>query len=356
MKEFWRAETPPARLVLSIPIDVLRRPPAVTIATFPSRPQCQNSPMRMRTMTNTTDPASPIKPGVLRTPDDRFANLIDFPFRPHYVEVDGLRVHYLDEGPRDVAPLLLMHGEPTWCYLYRKMIPVLTAAGHRCVAPDLIGFGRSDKLSSRQAYSYQFHVDVINGFVRALDLNNINLFGQDWGGLIGIRVLVDQPHRFARLIVANTGMPTGDHKPTEGFMKWFEYSQTVENFHVGGIVKGGCTTTISPETIAAYNAPFPDDDYKAGPRAFPLLVPITPDNPASATNREAWKKLMQWNGKVLTLFSDKDPVTAGGYKPFQKLLPGAKDQPHETIVGAGHFLQEDAGPELAHKIVAWLHR
>jgi haloalkane dehalogenase len=307
-------------------------------------------------MSNAITSARPVKPGVLRTPDECFANLIDFPFAPHYVEIDGLRVHYLDEGPRNAAPLLLLHGEPTWCYLYRKMIPVLAAAGQRCVATDLIGFGRSDKLASRNDYSYQFHVDVMNGFVRALDLNQITLFGQDWGGLIGIRVLVDNPHRFARLIVANTGLPTGDHKPTDGFLKWLDYSQTVEDFHVGGIVKGGCTTRLSAETIAAYNAPFPSDAYKEGARAFPVLVPITPDNPASAANRQAWKKLTQWNGKVLTLFSDKDPVTASGDKPFQKLLPGAKDQPHTIIEGAGHFLQEDAGEEIAHKIVAWLRQ
>ena len=307
-------------------------------------------------MSNAIASASQVKAGVLRTPDECFANLIDFQFQPHYVEVDRLRLHYLDEGPRNAAPLLLMHGEPTWCYLYRKMIPVLTAAGHRCIATDLIGFGRSDKLASRKDYSYQFHVDVMNGFVRALDLNEITLFGQDWGGLIGIRVLVDNPDRFARLIVANTGLPTGEHKPTEGFLKWLDYSRTVEQFHVGGIVKGGCTTKLPNATIAAYDAPFPSDSYKEGPRAFPELVPISPDDPASAANRQAWEKLMQWNGKVLTLFSDKDPVTAGGYKPFQKLLSGAKNQPHTIIEGAGHFLQEDAGEEIAHKIVAWLRQ
>ncbi len=299
-------------------------------------------------------PPGQVKSGVLRTPDECFARLHDFPFEPHYVEVDGLRVHYVDEGPRGAAPLLLMHGEPTWCYLYRKMIPALTAAGHRCVAPDLIGFGRSDKLASRNDYSYQFHVDVMNGFVRALDLTDVTLFGQDWGGLIGIRVLVDNPGRFARLIAANTGLPTGEHKPTEGFLKWLDYSQTVADFHVGGIVKGGCTTQLSSDTIAAYNAPFPSDAYKEGARAFPALVPIRPDDPASAANRKAWQALTQWSGKVLTLFSDKDPVTAGGYKPFQKLMSGAANQPHAIIEGAGHFLQEDAGEEIANKIVSWL--
>lgn len=295
-----------------------------------------------------------MKPGILRTPDACFDNLADFSFAPHYADVDGYRVHYVDEGPRDAAAILLMHGEPTWCYLYRKMIPLLVEAGRRCVAPDLIGFGRSDKLARRDDYSYQFHVDVMNGFVRALGLEGITLFGQDWGGLIGLRVLADNLSRFNRLVAANTGLPTGDHKASDGFLRWLHYSQTVENFHVGGIVKGGCKSALSAETIAAYDAPFPSDAYKEGARMFPKLVPVTPDDPASDANRRAWEVLRQWNGKVLTLFSDGDPVTAGGEKPFQKLLPGAQGQPHATIVGAGHFLQEDKGGELAAKIVAWL--
>ena len=295
-----------------------------------------------------------VKPGILRTPDDCFEKLADFPFQPHYIEVDGYRIHYLDEGASDAAPILLMHGEPSWSYLYRKMIPTLVAAGFRCIAPDLIGFGRSDKLASRADYSYQFHVDVMNSFVRTLNLHGITLFGQDWGGLIGLRVLADNPDKFSRLVVANTGMPTGDHQPSEGFLKWKHYAETVENFHVGGIIKGGCVTPLSAVTIAAYNAPFPSDAYKEGVRIFPKLVPITPDNPASEANRQAWKVLQQWSGKVLTLFSDKDAVTAGGEKPFQKLMPGAKDQPHTIIAGAGHFLQEDKGEEIAQKMVVWM--
>jgi haloalkane dehalogenase len=198
----------------------------------------------------------------------------------------------------------------------------------------------------------------MNGFVRALGLEGITLFGQDWGGLIGLRVLVDNLERFGRLVVANTGLPTGDHKASDGFLRWLHYSQTVEDFHVGGIIKGGCKTPLSADAIAAYDAPFPLDAYldayKEGARMFPKLVPVTPDNPASDANRRAWEVLRQWNGKVLTLFSDQDPVTAGGEKPFQKLLPGAQGQPHATIVGAGHFLQEDKGEELAARIVAWL--
>jgi haloalkane dehalogenase len=295
-----------------------------------------------------------MKPGVLRTPDECFAKIADFPHAPNYVELDRYRIHYVDEGPRDAEAILLLHGEPSWCYLYRKMIPPLVAAGHRCIAPDLVGFGRSDKLARRADYSYQFHVDVMNEFVRGLDLNRITLFGQDWGGLIGLRVLVDNTTRFLRLVVANTGLPTGDHKASDGFLRWLNYSQTVENFHAGGIVKGGCKTPLAAETIAAYDAPFPSDEYKEGARQFPMLVPITPDNPASEANRRAWQVLREWNGKVLTLFSDQDPVTAGGEKPFQKLLPGAQGQPHATIVGAGHFLQEDKGEELAARMTEWL--
>lgn len=298
--------------------------------------------------------ATEVKLGVLRTPEERFANLPDFPFEPHYAEIDGLRVHYLDEGPRDADPILLMHGEPSWCFLYRKMIPVLVNAGFRCIAPDLIGFGKSDKLAKREDYSYQFHVDIMNALVRELDLKNAAMFGQDWGGLIGIRVLIDNPGRFKALVVANTGLPTGEHGATDAFKAWLEYSQTVEDFHVGGIIKGGCATELSPEVIAAYNAPFPSDEYKECARIFPALVPITPDNPAAESNRKGWEVLRKWDGKVLTLFSDQDPVTAGGYKPFQKLLPGAQGQPHETIEGAGHFLQEDKGEDVAEKMAAWL--
>ncbi len=307
-------------------------------------------------MNEATMNVNEVRPGVLRTPDECFASLAGFPFAPNYVEVNGYRIHYLDEGPRDAEPILLLHGEPSWCYLYRKMIPVLVAAGYRCIAPDLIGFGRSDKLASRNDYSYQFHVDVMNGFVRALNLRKVTLFGQDWGGLIGLRVLADNPDMFVRLVVANTGLPTGDHQASDGFLRWKEYSQTVENFHVGGIVNGGCVTKLSAEIIAAYNAPFPNDAYKEAARVFPTLVPITPDDPASEANRKAWGVLQQWPGNVLTLFSDQDAVTAGGEKPFQKLMPGAKDQPHTIIEGAGHFLQEDKGEEIADKIVAWLQQ
>lgn len=293
---------------------------------------------------------------ILRTPDERFANLPGFTYEPHYVEVNGLRVHYVDEGQRAAAPVLLLHGEPSWCYLYRKMIPILAAAGHRAVAPDLIGFGRSDKLPKREDYTYQFHVDVMTAFVESLDLQGITLFGQDWGGLIGLRVAAENPDRFTGIVVANTGLPTGDQPMSEGFMRWREYSQTVENFHVGGIIKGGCVSELPPEVVAAYNAPFPDDSYKAGARQFPVLVPISPDDPAAAANRNAWQVLMQWTKPLLTAFSDSDAVTRGGERVFQKLVPGAAGQPHVTIAGAGHFLQEDKGEEVAQVVIDFIAR
>ena len=293
---------------------------------------------------------------ILRTPDERFNNLPNFDFAPQYVEIAGLRIHYVDEGPRVAAPVLMLHGEPSWSYLYRKMIPIITTAGHRAVAPDLAGFGRSDKPARREDYTYQFHVDVMTGLIKSLDLREITLIGQDWGGLIGLRIAAEHPDRFARIVVANTGLPTGDQPMTEGFLRWREYSQTVENFHVGGIIKGGCVNDPPPEVIAAYNAPFPDDSYKAGPRQFPLLVPIGPDDPASEANRRAWQVLRRWEKPMLTAFSDGDPVTRGGERVFQKLVPGAQGQPHVTITTAGHFLQEDKGEELAQVIVDFIAR
>jgi haloalkane dehalogenase len=292
----------------------------------------------------------------LRTPDERFVNLPGYNFEPHYVQIAELRMHYIDEGPSHAAPVLLLHGEPSWCYLYRKMVRILTAAGNRVVAPDLIGFGRSDKPVRHEDYTYQRHVDWMAAFVRALDFEAITLVGQDWGGLIGLRVLAGDAGRFARVVVANTGLPTGDHPPSDGFMRWREFSQTTANFHVGGIVKGACHSELSAEVIGAYNAPFPDDRYKAAARQFPLLVPIRPDDTASEANRHVWQILQKWNKPLLTAFSDGDPVTRGGERPFQKLVPGAKGQPHVTIRDAGHFLQEDKGEELAHAVADFIKR
>ena len=291
---------------------------------------------------------------LLRTPDERFANLPGYPFAPHYVEVDGVRIHYLDEGPADAEPVLLMHGEPSWSYLYRTMIPIITAAGYRAVAPDLVGFGRSDKPAQREDYTYQRHVDWMRGVVEQLDLQRVTLVGQDWGGLIGLRLAAEHEERFARIVAANTGLPTGDHPMGEAFSRWQQFSQQVPDFHAGGIVKGGCVSELAPEVIAAYDAPFPDDRYKAGARQFPMLVPNSPDDPAAPANRKAWEVFTRWQKPFLTAFSDSDPVTRGADQLFQKLIPGAKGQPHTTIIGGGHFLQEDKGPELAQIVVDFL--
>jgi haloalkane dehalogenase len=293
---------------------------------------------------------------VLRTPDERFAGLPGYAFAPHYVDVDGLRVHTVDEGPRDAAPVLMLHGEPSWSYLYRKMVPVLTAAGHRAVAPDLVGFGRSDKPSRREDYTYQRHVDWMRATVEALDLRDITLVCQDWGGLIGLRLVAEMSDRFARVVAANTFLPTGDHDPGPAFHAWRTYSQETPRFHVGGIVKGGCRTALSPEVIAAYDAPFPDDSYMAGARQFPMLVPVTPDDPAAGPNRAAWEELRRWRRPFLCAFSDEDPITRGGDRVFRKLIPGAEGQPHTVIEGAGHFLQEDRGERLAAVVADFIAR
>ena len=292
----------------------------------------------------------------LRTPDDRFADLPGWTFEPHYVEVDGLRVHYVDEGPPTAAPVLLLHGEPSWGYLYRKMIPLLVGSGHRVVAPDLIGFGRSDKPVRRDAYTYQRHVDWMAAVLMKLDLRDVTLVAQDWGGLIGLRLVAEHPARFARVVAANTFLPTGDRPLGPAFDAWRHYSQETPEFHVGNIVQGGCATQLPPEIVAAYDAPFPDDRYKAGARAFPMLVPGSPDDPAAAPNRRAWGYLRRFEKPFLTAFSDSDPITRGADHVLREMIPGARGQPHTTIVGGGHFLQEDRGEELAGVTVDFIAR
>jgi haloalkane dehalogenase len=291
---------------------------------------------------------------ILRTPDERFANLPDFPYQPNYAEVCGLRMHYVDEGPSDAMPVLLVHGEPSWSFLYRKMIPIITGAGHRVIAPDLIGFGRSDKPTKTEDYTYQLHVDTVTALVEHLDLEGITLFGQDWGGLVGLRVAAENEDRFARIVAANTGLPTGDFKVSDAFREWREFSQTVEVFAIGPMFRRACQPEPSPEVVAGYEAPFPDESYKAGARIFPALVPITPDDPAAEANRKAWEVLQKWDKPFLTAFSDGDPVTEGGDKVLQKLIPGTQGQPHTTIEGAGHFLQEDKGEEVARVVVEFI--
>jgi haloalkane dehalogenase len=294
-----------------------------------------------------------------RTDDSCFENLPDYSFTPNYLMVDDdeggeLRVHYLDEGPKDASPLLLMHGEPSWSYLYRKIIAILVNAGYRVIAPDLIGFGRSDKPSLRSDYTYQRHVDWMHSVLNQLELSDITLFCQDWGGLIGLRLATEQSDRFSRILAANTGLPTGEDSPSESFKQWQTFSQEVPIFPAGAIINGGATSDLSPEVIAAYNAPYPEEKYKEGARQFPLLVPTTSEDPESKNNMAAWQVLCQWQKPFLTAFSDKDPITSGGDKIFQKLIPGTKGQQHTTIVNGGHFLQEDQGEKLAEVLLQFV--
>ncbi len=309
---------------------------------------------------------------LLRTPDDRFETLEGYPFAPNYVEVSvsegggegqeetsdapqSLRIHYVEEGPADGEVILLLHGEPSWSYLYRTMIPSFAEAGYRVIAPDLPGFGRSDKPAAQSDYTYQRFVDWMReALFTELDLRNITLVCQDWGGLIGLRLVAEHPDRFARYVVANTGLPTGDATPSEAFLSWQKFSQEAPNFDVGTVIAMATTTDLSEAVVAGYDAPFPDDSFKAGARIFPSLVPTSPDDPASDANRAAWAKLGELELPVLTAFSDQDPITGGGHKAFQSHAPGAKGQDHTTIVGGGHFLQEDRGPELAAVVLAFI--
>jgi haloalkane dehalogenase len=295
--------------------------------------------------------AKPMK--VLRTPEERFANLPDFPYRPHYVEVNGLRMHYLDEGKDEV--ILCLHGEPSWCYLYRKMIPTLSAK-HRVIAPDLIGFGRSDKLPNKANYTYALHHDTLTAFIKALDLKGVTLVCQDWGGLLGLPIASEMPERFSRLVIMNTGLPTGDEKIGPAFLAWRAFAEKTNDMDIGGVIQRGSVSKLPPEVVAAYNAPFPDATYKAGAHQFPLLVPITPDDPATPTMRKARAALKQWTKPALVLFSDRDPITAGGDKWFRTLIPTADKEPEIVVKGAGHFLQEDKGEEIAGHIRAFLER
>ncbi|HET6663608.1 MAG TPA: haloalkane dehalogenase [Acidimicrobiales bacterium] len=293
----------------------------------------------------------------LRTPDDRFADLHGYPFPAHYVDIpDGeggtLRVHHVDEGDPDAPVVVLLHGEPSWSYLYRHMIPVIVDGGLRAVAPDLVGFGRSDKPAKRGDYTYARHVRWLTAHVLdGLDLRDITLVGQDWGGLVGLRLVAAQPDRFARVVAANTFLPTGDRHPGDAFLAWQRYSQEVPELPIGRIVNGGCTTDLDPAVVAAYDAPFPDESYKEGARQFPTLVPTSPDDPESHPNRAAWESLQRFDKPFLCAFSDSDPITRGADRPLRKLIPGTAGQPHTTIEGAGHFLQEDRGPQLAQVVV-----
>jgi haloalkane dehalogenase len=296
----------------------------------------------------------------LRTPDDRFADLPGYSFAPHYADIaDGeggtLRVHYVREGDPSAPVVLLMHGEPSWSYLYRTMIPVLTGAGLQIVAPDLVGFGRSDKPAERTDYTFARHVEWMRELLfDRLDLTDINLVCQDWGGLIGLRLVGEHPGRFARVVAANTFLPTGDTNPGDAFFAWQKFSQEVEVFPTGVIVRGGCAKPVAPEVEAAYDAPFPDESYKSGARQFPLLVPSQPDDPAHDANVAAWVGLAAFDRPFLCAFSDSDPITKGADRNLKERIAGAQGQPHTTIVGGGHFLQEDCGEDLAAVVVSFV--
>lgn len=287
---------------------------------------------------------------VIRTPENRFKNLEDYNFTSNYVDVEeGLRMHYLDEGSIDKPIILLLHGEPTWSYLYRKMIPTLSN-NFRVITPDLIGFGKSDKLVNREDYTYQNHIDWISIFIQELGLKNIILFCQDWGGLIGLRVITEIENRFSMVIASNTALPIGNIPLSESFAKWIAYSQHSPKFDIGKIIDKGTIQPLSENVLAAYNAPFPSEEYKAGARTFPSLVPVDHNNPESIKNLEAWKKLKLWNKPFLTIFGDEDNIMSGAEKIFQKLIPGTKGQNH-SMLNAGHFIQEEKGEELAKLII-----
>ncbi len=326
----------------------------------------------------------------LRTPDQRFENLPGYAFAPNYSEVsDGeggaLRIHYVDEGPTGAELILCLHGQPSWSYLYRKMIPVFVKAGFRVIAPDFVGFGRSDKPTEIDDYSYARHIQWMSEWLEALDLRDINLFCQDWGGLIGLRLVTAYPERFARVVAANTGLPDGGGLPADaagpmhklyeslpivsaselierfrakdgppGFLFWRKYCAESPDFSIGDVMQQAGGAPMADDVRAAYEAPFPDESYLAGARKFPSLVPIFPDDPEIPANRAAWKKLEAFQRPFLTSFSDGDPVTAGGHVTLQKRIAGAKGVDHVTIKGAGHFLQEAKGEVVAKAMIDFI--
>ncbi|MEV0820911.1 haloalkane dehalogenase [Nonomuraea rubra] len=293
---------------------------------------------------------------ILRTPDDRFADLPGFPYEPRYAEVgDGLRMAYVEAGPAGGEPVVLLHGEPSWSFLYRHVMAELAAAGLRAIAPDLIGFGRSDKPADLADHTYARHVEWTRALLLdALGLDGMTVVGQDWGGLIGLRVAAEHPERVARIVAANTGLPTGDIPMPEVWHRFRNAVLKAPVLDVGRLVQAGCASELPKEVRAAYDAPFPDESYKAGPRAMPGLVPIAPGDPAAPANRAAWQVLTTLDRPVLVAFSDGDPITGGMAPILRKSLRGAAGLRHPVIKGAGHFLQEDAGPELGRQIALFV--
>ncbi len=293
---------------------------------------------------------------MIKTPESQFTDLPDFNFEPHYttVSAEGVSVDMAWVEAGEGPTVLLLHGEPSWSFLYRKMIPVLAAGGYRAVAPDLVGFGRSDKLPNTEDYSYTRHelwlrqcIDAIGG------TDDMHLFCQDWGGLLGLRIAGQEPELFQTITAGNTFLPNGLMPFPKAFYKWREYSQTVDVFPVGQIIQRATVTELSEEIVAAYDAPFPDESYKAAARIFPSLVPAEEDNPEAVKNRKAWEGLMAYERPFLTTFSDSDPITKGADQILHAMIPGTKGQPHTIIEGGGHFLQEDCGEEIARYMLDW---
>jgi haloalkane dehalogenase len=293
---------------------------------------------------------------VLRTPADRFADLPDFGYEPHYAEVGDLRLAYTEAGPADGEPILLLHGEPSWSFLYRKVMPVLADAGLHAIAADLAGFGRSDKPADVGDHSFARHVEWIRALAfDHLDLHDLTIVGQDWGGLIGLRLVAEHPDRFARVVAANTGLPTGDEPMPEVWLRFREIVRTARTLSVSRLVQSGCQRTLPPAVLAAYEAPFPDPSFAAAVRAMPELVPTSPDDPASEANRAAWQRLAIWDKPFLVAFSDHDPITASMGPVLKRTVPGAAGVDHPVLVGAGHFLQEDTGERLGAVIADFVH-
>ena len=321
-----------------------------------------------------------IKNGVLRTPDERFQNLKDYPYEPNYMMIDGLRIHYLDEGPKDADPIFLLHGEPAWSYLFRKMIPTLTAQGHRVIVPDCVGFGKSDKFISKYDYSYKHHVEVMKELVQKLNLKNVTFFGQEWGGLVGLRVVAELPDRFSHVVVSNTGMVArsgltawlfekfiqlrvwwigpisfdelmeaaaealnGNPSTSAGismFTKWMAYSYYAEDMDIVGIIRNFGNIGLSEEEAYAYEAPYPSGLYKAGAHVWPYLIPTQ-----LTENEQLWKDVYEkWEKPFLVAFGEKERITLPMKDDFLNRIPNPTVI---TLGGASHFVQEEVGPELA---------